>query len=103
VCILLREFIFLAKKYPKHNGVLLANQSTWSLAELTPALDRALSETDETDVRGQVLWLSDFRQEVIEPQYGFFSGRVAKHSPSRHCRALDCMQECFHFCSLDFH
>jgi hypothetical protein len=58
-----RDFLVLAKKYPKHNGILLATQSRWSLAELTAALDRALSETDESDWRGRVRWLNDFRIE----------------------------------------
>ena len=56
-----RDFLVLSKKHPKHTGVLLATQSGWSLAELTAGLDRALSETDEKDWRGQVRWLSDFR------------------------------------------
>ena len=56
-----RDFIALAKKHPKHSGILLATQSRWSLADLTAALNRALSETDEKDWRGQVRWLNDFR------------------------------------------
>lgn len=56
-----RDFIALAKKHPKHGGILLATQSRWSLSELTAALDRALSETDEKDWCGQVRWLNDFR------------------------------------------
>ncbi|HEX7541295.1 MAG TPA: DUF5615 family PIN-like protein [Anaerolineales bacterium] len=56
-----RDFIALAKRHPRHSGILLATQSRWSLAELTTALDRVLSETDEKDWRGQVCWLNDFR------------------------------------------
>jgi hypothetical protein len=56
-----RDFLALAKKHPKHTGILLAAQSHWSLAELTNALDHALSNTDEKDWRGQVRWLNDFR------------------------------------------
>ncbi len=56
-----RDFIALAKKHPKHGGILLATQSRGSLSELTAALDRALSETDEKDWCGQVRWLNDFR------------------------------------------
>jgi len=56
-----RDFVALAKKHPKHSGILLATQSRWSLAGLTDALHRALSETDEKDWRGQVRWLNDFR------------------------------------------
>ena len=57
----IRDFLVLAKKHPKHSGILLAAQSSWSLAELTDALDHALSNTNEKDWRGQVRWLSDFR------------------------------------------
>jgi hypothetical protein len=57
----IRDFLVLAKKHPKHAGILLANQSRWSLAGLTEALDQALSTTDEKDWRGQVRWLGDFR------------------------------------------
>ena len=55
-----RDFLVLAKKHPKHSGILLATQSRWSLADLTAALDRLLSETDETDWRGRVRWLNEF-------------------------------------------
>ena len=57
----LRDFLVLAKKHPNHAGILLATQSGWSLAELTDALDHALSRTVEKDWRGQVRWLNDFR------------------------------------------
>jgi len=57
----LRDFLVLAKKHPNHAGILLATQSGWSLAELTDALDQALSRTDEKDWHGQVRWLNDFR------------------------------------------
>jgi hypothetical protein len=56
-----RDFLVLAKKYPKHAGILLATQSRWSLAELIAALEYVLSETDEKDWRGQVRWLNDFQ------------------------------------------
>ena len=56
-----RDFLALAKKYPRHSGILLATQSRWTLAELIAALDRALSETDEKDWRVRVRWLNDFR------------------------------------------
>lgn len=56
-----RDFLVLAKKHPKHAGILLATQSRWSLAELTDTLDHVLSNTAEKDWRGQVRWLNDFR------------------------------------------
>ena len=57
----IRDFLVLAKKHPKHAGILLATQSRWSLAGLTDALDHALSNTEEKDWRGQVRWLNDFQ------------------------------------------
>jgi len=56
-----RDFLVLAKKHPKHAGILLATQSRWSLAGLTDALDHALSNTEEKDWREQVRWLNDFQ------------------------------------------
>ena len=56
-----RDFLVLAKKYPKHNGILLATQSRWTLFGLTTTLDYMLSQTDEKDWCGQVRWLNDFR------------------------------------------
>ena len=56
-----RDFLVLAKKHPSHAGILLATQTRWSLAELTDALDHALSITNEKDWIGQIHWLNDFR------------------------------------------
>ena len=56
-----RDFLVLAKKHPSHAGILLAAQTRWSLAELTDALDHALSITNEKDWIGQIHWLNDFR------------------------------------------
>jgi hypothetical protein len=57
-----RDFLVLAKKHPKHAGILLATQSRWSLAGLIAAIDRAFSETGEDNWRGKVLLLGDFSQ-----------------------------------------
>lgn len=56
-----RDFIALAKQYPRHGGIILAAQSSWTLAELIGALDRLLRETDADDWLGQVRWLNDWR------------------------------------------
>ena len=56
-----RDFLVLAKKHPHHAGIILATQSHWSLTELSDALDRALSRTDENDWLGHVRWLNDYR------------------------------------------
>lgn len=57
----IRDFIVLVRQYPRHAGVILAAQSSWSLSELINALDRLLIETDAEDWIGQVRWLNDWR------------------------------------------
>jgi hypothetical protein len=57
----IRDFLALAKQFPKHGGVLLAAQGRWSLAELITALDRAMHETGEKDWQGRIRWLNDFK------------------------------------------
>jgi hypothetical protein len=56
------DFVTLARRYPAHGGVVLAEQRGWSLGELVISLDRFLREVSETEVRGQVLWLNRWRQ-----------------------------------------
>ena len=56
-----RDFLFIARKYPEHGGILLAAQSRWPLKELIDALDRALTRTSAEEWRGKVRWLNDFR------------------------------------------
>jgi hypothetical protein len=64
-----RDFIALAKRYPRHGGVILAAQSSWTLSGLIAALDRSLSETfvslsrttDADGWVGQVRWLNEWR------------------------------------------
>ena len=56
----IRDFLYLAKNYPRHAGILLAVQSRWSLADLTDSIERVLSETVEVNWRGRVRWLNDF-------------------------------------------
>ena len=55
-----RDFIQLAKKHKRHQGIILATQR-WSLSEMISALDRLLSETETQDWIGQVRWLNDWR------------------------------------------
>jgi len=57
----IRDFIVLAKQHPRHGGIILAAQSSWTLSALIEALDRTLSETDAEDWVGQVRWLNDWR------------------------------------------
>lgn len=60
----IRDFVALASKYPKHAGILLANQRSWSLPALIDALDRMLNETDATEWVGQVRWLNQWRRST---------------------------------------
>ena len=53
----IQDFIILAKQHPRHGGIILATQSSWSLSGLIEALDRLLSETNVEDWPGQVRWL----------------------------------------------
>ena len=52
-----RDFIVLAQRYPRHGGIILAAQASWTLSDLIAALDRLLSETEAEDWPGQVRWL----------------------------------------------
>jgi hypothetical protein len=57
----IRDFLMLAKQFPRHGGILLAAQNRWPLAELITALERAMNETDEKDWQGRIRWLNDFK------------------------------------------
>ena len=57
----IRDFIALARRYPRHGGIVLAAQSKWTLPELIEALDRMLSTTEAEEWVGQVRWLNDWR------------------------------------------
>ena len=56
-----RDFAVLARRYPRHGGIVLAVQSRWTLSGLITALDRLLSETQADAWVGQVRWLNDWR------------------------------------------
>lgn len=57
----IRDFMILAERHPRHGGIILAAQTSWTLSDLTTALDRLLSETEAADWRGQVRWLNQWR------------------------------------------
>jgi len=57
-----RDFAVLARRYPRHGGIVLAAQSSWTLAGIIAALDRLLTETEAQDWVGQVRWLNDWRE-----------------------------------------
>lgn len=56
----IRDFHALAKQYSTHHGIIFAAQSRWTISELIESLDRALSQTEESDWLGAVRWLNDF-------------------------------------------
>ncbi|WP_198807913.1 DUF5615 family PIN-like protein [Leptolyngbya sp. BL0902] len=56
-----KDFLALAVQYPEHSGIILAAQSSWSLANLIHALDRLLQETTADTWLGQVGWLNQWR------------------------------------------
>jgi hypothetical protein len=57
----IRDFVALAQRYPRHGGIILAAQASWTLSDLITALDRLLSETEAEAWIGQVRWLNDWR------------------------------------------
>jgi hypothetical protein len=57
-----RDFLVLAKEYPRHRGIVLAAQSSWALSELIAALDCLLSETEAEGLIGQMRWLNEWRR-----------------------------------------
>jgi hypothetical protein len=57
----IRDFVPLARRYPRHGGIILAEQGSFSLSGLIEALDRLLAATDGSDWPGQVRWLSQWR------------------------------------------
>lgn len=58
----IRDFQALAKQYSTHHGILLAVQSRWTIRELIESLDLALTQTKDSDWRGVVRWLNDFKK-----------------------------------------
>ena len=56
-----RDFVALARRYPRHGGIILAAQTSWTLSSLIVALDHLLSETQADDWIGQIRWLNQWR------------------------------------------
>ena len=56
-----RDFLALAHRHPRHGGIVLAPQSSWTLAGLSDALDCLLTETDAGGWPGQVRCLNQWR------------------------------------------
>lgn len=56
----IRDFLALSTQYPKHAGIILAAQSSWSLIEMITALNKLLTETKADEWISQVRWLNDW-------------------------------------------
>ena len=56
-----RDFVALARRYPRHGGIILAAQASWTVSGLIAALEWTLSETEEEDWVGRVRWLNEWR------------------------------------------
>ncbi len=54
----IRDFMQLARIYPAHGGIILAQQQDWTLAGLIVALDHLLTHTQAEAWPGQVRWLN---------------------------------------------
>ena len=59
----IRDSAVLARDHPRHGGIFLAAQASWTLSELFLALDRLLLETEAEEWTGQVRWLNDWRRQ----------------------------------------
>jgi hypothetical protein len=55
-----KDFLPLAKKYPRHAGIILSQQK--ALSRLIKALDRFFKGTKAEELEGQVRWLSDWEK-----------------------------------------
>ena len=58
----IRDFVALAKRHPRHGGIILAFQQSWTLSEMVAALHRLLSSTEAASWTATVRWLNDWRQ-----------------------------------------
>ena len=56
-----KDFLTLGPQYEAHRGIILAARNSWTLASLIAALDRLLSESEDTDWIGQIRWLNQWR------------------------------------------
>ncbi len=63
-CILtfnIADFVHLAVRYPRHGGIILAQQRDWTLASLIAATDLMLQQTSAIDWPGTTRWLNEWR------------------------------------------
>ena len=56
-----RDFVAVAQHYPRHSGIILAAQRSWTLPELIAALARLLAETEADQWVGRIGWLNEWR------------------------------------------
>lgn len=55
-----KDYMYLAKKYPYHSGILLANQRATTVQQMIVAISRVLSETQSEEWVGRVSWLTEW-------------------------------------------
>ena len=55
------DFLALAQRRPRHGGIILAAQRSWTLPDLIAALDLVLSETCAAEWVGRVRWLNQWK------------------------------------------
>lgn len=53
-----KDFMALAKKFPRHAGIILSKQKR--LSRLIKALDRFFRETTAKEMQDQVRWINDW-------------------------------------------
>jgi hypothetical protein len=56
----IKDYINLSKKHPFHAGILLANQSTTNISQLTKVLNKILGDTTDETWIGQIRWIQDW-------------------------------------------
>lgn len=57
----IQDFMVLAKRHPRHAGIILAVQPSWSLSDLIKALDDVMQDSSAEEWVGQVRWLNQWR------------------------------------------
>lgn len=55
------DFIRIAKKTPKHKGIIISHQI--SISRIIKALDRFFKESSTEEMENQVRWLSDWEEK----------------------------------------
>lgn len=57
----IKHFLQMARKFPKHKGIILSKQKPLSI--ILKALNRFLNESSAEEMENQVRWLSDWEKD----------------------------------------